>query len=119
MGTNYYLKKNICECCNRSDVLHVGKSSAGWNFNLRVYKDEGIDSLEDWKREFALGRIVDECNREVTFDEMIDEITNRSRKDGKPLLSMIDYTDAWGMKPFVGRGRHGEGTWDYCEWEFS
>lgn len=30
MGTNYYAIKNLCECCNRSDEEHIGKSSAGW-----------------------------------------------------------------------------------------
>lgn len=32
MGTNYYWRGNACDCCGRYDVIHVGKSSAGWVF---------------------------------------------------------------------------------------
>jgi hypothetical protein len=42
MGTNFYLKSPDAE------PLHIGKSSAGWCFSLRVYPEYGINNLEDW-----------------------------------------------------------------------
>jgi hypothetical protein len=42
MGTNYYV---IDKAGNKK---HFGKRSAGWDFALHVYPDEGIRSLEDW-----------------------------------------------------------------------
>ena len=32
MGTNYYTKINNCDKCGRYDKIHLGKSSAGWQF---------------------------------------------------------------------------------------
>lgn len=43
MGTNYYFRYNICSCCDRYDQLHIGKSSAGWQFTFHQV-DEYIDS---------------------------------------------------------------------------
>jgi hypothetical protein len=38
MGTNYYLRLHACPSCGHSAAeLHIGKSSAGWYFGLRVY----------------------------------------------------------------------------------
>ena len=42
MGTNYYVIDK------EGDKKHFGKRSAGWDFALHVYPDEGIRSLEDW-----------------------------------------------------------------------
>ena len=42
MGTNYYV---IDKAGNKK---HFGKRSAGWDFALHVYPDEGINRLEDW-----------------------------------------------------------------------
>jgi hypothetical protein len=53
MGTNYYLteERNRCEHCGRADVInrwHIGKSSGGWAFKLRIHPSDGIKNLEDW-----------------------------------------------------------------------
>jgi hypothetical protein len=46
MGTNYYVAYDYCRHCGRFDEeFHIGKSSAGWCFSLRVYEDKG---LTDW-----------------------------------------------------------------------
>ncbi len=39
MGTNYYLRYNICDCCDRYDEIHVGKSSFGWSFSFHAIDD--------------------------------------------------------------------------------
>lgn len=51
MGTNYYVKLDVCKSCGRPiDTIHLGKSSAGWKFmfqcNNNFYKD--IKSLKEW-----------------------------------------------------------------------
>lgn len=46
MGTNYYLHTDVCEHCKRSEnVIHVGKSSAGWPFLFRGYRKWPPDGL--------------------------------------------------------------------------
>ena len=42
MGTNYYIRYNICSCCNRYDEMHIGKSSAGWQFSFHAVEDRDI-----------------------------------------------------------------------------
>jgi hypothetical protein len=39
MGTNYYLRMNICSNCGRYDELHIGKSSGGWRFMFHGYRE--------------------------------------------------------------------------------
>jgi hypothetical protein len=45
MGTNYYAHLDVCKTCGSSEeVVHLGKSSAGWRFLFnfhagRYYKD--------------------------------------------------------------------------------
>lgn len=60
MGMNFYVEYNRCSCCERHDVLHIGKSSFGWTFSFRGYDPERNDfndvpegicikSEEDWR----------------------------------------------------------------------
>ncbi len=44
MGTNYY----VYGTTEHRYKKHFGKRSAGWDFALHVYPDEGINRLEDW-----------------------------------------------------------------------
>lgn len=50
MGTNYYAVTKWCQHCNRGDKLHLGKSSQGWKFLIRLwpeaYKD--FSSFTTW-----------------------------------------------------------------------
>lgn len=81
MGTNYYFQeKPPCECCGRAfNMRHIGKSSGGWCFSLRVYPDEGINELADWIKLWSTpgSRIEDEYGDVVTTDEMLAAITDR------------------------------------------
>ena len=130
MGTNYYLKGGKCPHCGRFDTeLHIGKSSGGWCFSLHVYPDEGINTLEDWKRQFEKPDqvILNEYGDEIPAVAMLEEITNRENKKGR------QWTDGELYRNHAVRGPrglvrhqidgfcigHGEGTWDYIVGEFS
>lgn len=70
MGTNYYLRLNICPHCGRYDAVHIGKSSSGWRFTFRGYPDTAdtplsditsiVHSVEDWMKVMEDGEIWDE-----------------------------------------------------------
>lgn len=113
MGTNYYLREKCCKECGRYNELHIGKSSAGWAFSLRVYPDLGIKSFEDWKAKWnnPENHIFNEYERSVTVEEMESCILDRAP-------SVRHHTG----KEFTGGGYNalrGSETFDYCDYEFS
>lgn len=147
MGTNYYLNETMeetCEHCNHTKepiIRHIGKSSGGWCFSLHVYPDENINTLDDWKdyikqkMQYKFCKIKDEYGTEITFDELIDDITNRSWERKSTYPNQFYKTEAeFYMKNSASKGPnglcrhrinkshcvgHGEGTWDYIIGDFS
>jgi hypothetical protein len=135
MGTNYYLKQKCCASCGRSDERHIGKSSAGWCFGLHVYPDDGINTLEDWRKLFSdqSNKIRDEYGSDVEPQEMLNAITNRSWvRNQKPMMyrdwsefNRLNHATEGpnGLSRHQIDGRHcighGEGTWDYLIGDFS
>lgn len=110
MGTNYYAEINKCECCKRCDKIHIGKSSMGWAFTFRGYKnpygyietDEGkdvpvpddfcISSWKDWKEYLKNTEIIDEYGRNISYDEFVDLVEHYKspdyvREDGRKNLN--------------------------------
>lgn len=130
MGTNYYLKTPSCpHCGHKGNRLHIGKSSSGWFFGLRVYADSQydltsfdvakIDELEDWRPLFDKFEIVNEYGEQISAHEMIREITERNHPRG--LLSRVTAGPEH-MGPYATaehRGKPGKGTYDLCKYEFS
>lgn len=131
MGTNYYwFPEPFC-----LNPVHIGKSSAGWCFALRVYPDGAPirgdevvvrdlpDWIELWNRPDTA--ILDEYGDHVTPAEMFGRITNRG--------SGANLTDAWLATNHAIRGpsglarhrldeycvSHGDGTWDCMVGDFS
>lgn len=112
MGTNYYLREDVCEHCGRGrGDLHIGKSSAGWCFSLNTHPYDGILSLDDWQHAWSQPKtaIYDEYGRQVSPDEMLRVITKRDHPSG--------------LRRHTVDGRHciahGEGTYDLLVGEFS
>ena len=140
MRTNYYLHENTCEHCGRSDApLHIGKSSFGWCFALRVYPDQGINDLSDWCKYWENGIIKSEHGDVISPDGMLSIITERygsaawdERTYGDGPLQYRCEADMLAKK-FAQRGPnnllrhrigrdvvgHGSGTWDLIEGDFS
>lgn len=130
MGTNYYFVKgqhfpehNDSHPLNgllkygtgRPPMIHVGKSSLGWCFSLRVYPTSGVHTLADWKNmaEKLLSegwRIEDEYGEAHTPDELWREV---ERVDwNRPNLNRRDLEN----NHCIG---HGEGLYDYVVGDFS
>jgi hypothetical protein len=150
MGTNYYWHlKPACEHCGREyPSIHIGKSSGGWCFGLHVFENyevhedieryviHDVRSLDDWKKLWdSGGYILDEYDREISVEKMLEIITerngvpwadhtwpgynneadfhnrNQSKRGPNNLLRhVIESSHCIG---------HGEGTWDYIKGEFS
>ncbi len=68
MGTNYYwsTNKKPCPTCghNKSETIHIGKASAGWQFNF--HGEAILNSYKGWFNFMARnpdGYITDEYGR--------------------------------------------------------
>lgn len=101
MGTNYYWQYNECLSCKRFDRLHIGKSSGGWQFNFRGYRDYNIEfhgvavninirSWKDWQDLIRKGngKIVNEYGEEVTLQYLMENVETPERKK---MLNFYDY----------------------------
>lgn len=96
MGTNYYWTENVCECCGRKDLIHIGKSSYGWAFSFRGHSttdkwkylptEAGNEicleyevELYSWKqyKEFLKNKIIyNEYNEIVDYNWFVDFVEN-------------------------------------------
>jgi hypothetical protein len=131
MGTNYNIYIPNEDVTKDGEELHIGKSSMGWVFSLRVYEDRGILSLYDWLPILLNSQNVirDEYGVNVTATELLRTITCRQRDEP------VNWSrDDWAMnhaepgpnnlvrhRQISDYGRtvtHGEGTWDYMDYEF-
>jgi len=108
MGTNYYLRYNMCIGCHRYSEIHIGKSSYGWAFIFKAIDDYyditsldpkisligddnihiKISSYKEWKEffqkyviEFETAKIFDEYGTEISLEEFYKLI--ELKKDGK------------------------------------
>lgn len=70
MGTNYYAVVDRCDCCQRAEEVHIGKS-----FYLCHATDAGGTSLEaDWCAFLRSPRVAaarDEYGTEIAVEELI------------------------------------------------
>jgi hypothetical protein len=134
MGTNYYLETpetEPCAHCGRADKterLHIGKSSGGWCFSLHVIPEEGINDLPDWESRWQNGTIKDEYGDTLSPLGMLDVITARGWKERPDPLPQIWYDQNHAEPGPNGLSRHrigkhcvshGAGTWDCITGEFS
>ena len=121
MGTNYYHRSNTCLCCDRYDEHHIGKSSAGWTFNFHGERDknpefnplgETIVSFADWKKRLKIGRIFDEYDEEISFEDFVKLIeSKRNEKNNHTLYCRENHPE---QKCWIDENGH-----SFSEGEFS
>lgn len=141
MGTNYYLHTKPCPCCGvTKPPIHIGKSSGGWVFALHISPNDGINTLDDWRKEWAKPNIEirDEYDGVILPEEMEKCITDRrwrNQFDNFDWTMGGAYKDEADFHAKNGSERgpnnllrykigmwckgHGEGTWDYVLGDFS
>ena len=75
MGTNYYVAKNLCECCDRYDrEYHIGKSSMGWAFTFQGYKYDNLTTWKLWKEYLKDKTIKDEYGDTISYEEFVEMV---------------------------------------------
>ena len=92
MGTNYYVAKNLCECCNRYDrEYHIGKSSYGWSFSFHGYRAERLVSWRACQEFLKNQLLMDDSGERVDSAWFVRNIENEKapgfvRPDGNKNL---------------------------------
>lgn len=83
MGTNYYVKGDVCDHCGRGDNdTHLGKSSAGWQFSFQYNGGQYYKNVEEMKEWLKDKDIYDEYDRPVTYDDfwaMVEQKQNNPK----------------------------------------
>jgi hypothetical protein len=124
MGTNYYVAKNLCECCNRYDEeYHIGKSSYGWAFSFQGYRAERLVSWRAWK-EFLKDKIImDEYGERKNYNWFVEMIETYKapgymREDGHVNLQHNEHSkiDKWFNPEYDWDDEDG---YAFCSREFS
>lgn len=113
MGTNYYVAKNLCECCNRYDEeYHIGKDSFGWAFSFRGYRPERLVSWQAWK-EFLKDKIImDEYGERQDYDQFVKYIET---------IKTPNYINPMNQRKNLvhnEEGRTGKHRWFNPEWDW-
>lgn len=83
IGTNYYMRYKHCASCNRYKEVHIGKSSAGWQFMFHSTLD--IKNYQDWMTFLSKDdvRIYDEYGKEVSLDSFKRFVKKKQNKGFK------------------------------------
>lgn len=82
MGTNYYTKEKKCKTCEHEpEGIHLGKSSAGWQFSFAYNSGKFYKNIEEMKEWLKTKKITNEYGDTVTHKEFWDMIESKQRKD--------------------------------------
>lgn len=77
MGTNYYTATKVCrECGNKPEGIHLGKSSAGWQFTFQYNGGTYYKNVQEMKEWLADKQIENEYHEQVShekFWKMVEE----------------------------------------------
>ncbi|MCP4355466.1 MAG: hypothetical protein GY793_07505 [Proteobacteria bacterium] len=77
MGTNYYTKINICKTCGREDNIHLGRSSAGWQFSFQYNDGKYYKNIIEMREWLASKNIKNEYGDSITHKDFWDMVENK------------------------------------------
>ncbi len=87
MGTNYYTRINECKHCKRFENIHLGKSSAGWQFSFQYNGGQYYQNIKEMK-DFLKDKIIkDEYDHIVTHDKFWEMVESKQKNK----LNHVDY----------------------------
>lgn len=82
MGTNFYTRINECASCERFEEIHLGKSSAGWQFSFQ-YNDgkyyKNMPQMKKWLKDKIIKNEYGEVISNEDFWKMVR--TKQSLRD--------------------------------------
>lgn len=100
MWTNYYIRNNICNHCNRYDEEHLWKSSWWRDFSIRHHKDK-YNSWNEFKEYLKWKKIFNEYWEEQEYNEFIEIIEIKKKQH-----------------PFAHNKWEKDSYWKYIDWYY-
>ena len=94
MGTNYFIRKDICPTCNRSkEKVHIGKKSSGWRFLFRTSIEHFTPEKMLEYVELNKHSIYAEYNRKISYDEFMKIIKPKESdtRHSSPYMNSVQY----------------------------
>lgn len=126
MGTNFYVRppqcEHPCEHCGKASEIHLGKSSGGWVFLHRGYRNEwdqpsGLDfpvtDRASWLKLLDLGPIYDEYGQLQGRDEFLSFIESTQDSIRRNSARGRDLGAYPSDRDWV------DGGYEFCDAEFS
>lgn len=92
MWTNFYLRNNICDHCNRFDEEHLWKSSGGWDFTIH-HIEERFNSWNEFFEYTKNWKIFDEYWEEIKHEDFIELL--KSKQKEYPFAHKKEYDPYW------------------------
>ena len=127
LGTNYHIYSGICGTCRHGERRrHIGKSSGGWSFSFRGYRQpcDGEPPITSWMQwhEYLQSELADrhseirdEYGRTVSLDEFIAMVEQKkSSKHNHTLYCQTHHPDHARRECWLDE----EGN-SFCDNEFS
>lgn len=78
MGTNYYLRSNVCIHCGHFKEIHLGKCSCGWRFLF--HKCEEIKNISDVQFLVLRNKIYNEYGDYISTNEFWDIVKSHQNE---------------------------------------
>lgn len=81
MGTNYYTKTNSCPTCgHKPHGIHLGKSSAGWQFSFQYNGGQYYKNIKEMRAWLKDKEIEDEYGDSVTHNVFWSMVKSKQKK---------------------------------------
>lgn len=81
MGTNFYTKIKECDNCGRYETVHLGKSSAGWQFSFQYNGGQFYKNVPEMKK-WLFGRIIeDEYGKVISNEDFWEMVENKQNSE--------------------------------------
>lgn len=110
MGTNYDAHINCCDKCERPEyVLHIGKSSAGWTFSFRGYRNYYVNettelNIDTWRKwQLFLKqpnvKIYNEYGEVISYDDFYNIVEQKKNEPFNHAKLTLEKSDKIFYKP--------------------
>lgn len=81
MGTNYYTLTKKCPACgHKPEGIHLGKSSAGWQFSFQLNGGEYYKNVPEMKKWLKGKQIEDEYGQKITHKSFWEMVAIKQKK---------------------------------------